>query len=201
MFGTTDSRMKNLTATFFGENLSGAMNENAALHSCFRYSRQISLRAGVPHMPSVRMVLFIVAVGLLQFVTRAQGPAARPSKSIPQPFETIKNSKQFNAARFGPGNSISFVQIPPDFQLDAFALSTSGRLLAEGWASGRIELWDLQTKKRVSEFKSGIGAPGVLRFNATEDQLIIAANGGKMAFLEVPSGKKFRGWTIPLGKY
>jgi WD40 repeat protein len=147
------------------------------------------------------MVLFIVAVGLLPFVTRAQGPAARASKSIPTPFETIKNSKQFNAARFGPGNSISFVQIPPDFQLDAFALSPSGRLLAEGWASGRIELWDLQTKLRVSEFKSGIGAPGVLQFNATEDQLIVAAHGGKMVFLEVPSGKKLRGWTIPLGKY
>jgi hypothetical protein len=150
---------------------------------------------------SVRIVLFIVAVGLLPFVTHAQGPTARVSKGIPQPFETIKNSKQFNAARFGPGNSISFVQIPPDFQLDAFALSPSGRLLAEGWASGRIELWDLQTKKRVSEFKSGIGAPGILQFNTTEDQLIITANGGKIAFLEVPSGKKLRGWTIPLGKY
>jgi len=147
------------------------------------------------------MVLCFVAVGLMPFVTRAQGPLARASKSIPQPFETIKNTKQFNAARFGPGNSISFVQIPPDFQLDAFAMSPSGRLLAMGWASGRIELWDLQTKERVSEFKSGIGAPGVLQFNATEDQLIIAAHGGKVAFLGVPSGKKLRGWTIPLGKY
>jgi hypothetical protein len=152
-------------------------------------------------MCSFRKVLFIAAVGLLPFVTRAQGPSVRASKSIPQPFETIKDSKQFNAARFGPGNTIAFVQVPPDFQLNTFAMSPSGRLLAMGWASGRIELWDLHTKQRVSEFKSGIGAPGVLQFNSTEDQLVVAAHGGKLAFLDVSSGKKLRGWTISLGKY
>jgi hypothetical protein len=74
-------------------------------------------------------------------------------------------------------------------------------MLVMGWASGRIELWDLQTKRRISEFKSGIGAAGILQFNAAEDQLIIAGHGGKMAYLEVPSGKKLKEWSIPLGKY
>jgi hypothetical protein len=146
------------------------------------------------------MVLFIVAVGLLPLVTRTQGPATHASKSIPQPFETIKYSKQFIAAHLGPGNSFYIAKTPPDFDLDTIAMSPRGRLLAMGWDSGRIELWDLQTKQRVSEFKSGIGAPLHLQFNVAEDQLIIAS-GRKVVFLEVPSGKKLRGWTIPPGKH
>jgi hypothetical protein len=177
------------------------MQEKVALHFPFRYSTQRGFSAGVGPMYSFWKVLFIAAVGLVPFAAHAQGSSVHSSKSIPQPFETIKDSKQFNAVRFGPGNTFSIVQIPPDFQLNTFAMSPSGRFLAMGWASGRIELWDLHTKLRVSEFKSGIGAPNVLQFNSTEDQLVVAAGGGKLAFLDVSNGKKLKGWTIPLGKY
>jgi WD40 repeat protein len=129
-----------------------------------------------------------------------QSGAAKPDQ-LPAPFETFQDGKKFNAARFGPGNTISFVETPPDFRLSEFAISPDGRLLAMGWGSGRIEIWDIHTKHRVSEFKSGVGAPGVLRFNSAGTQLVVAGSCGNITFLEVPSGKRLRGFTIPLGKY
>jgi hypothetical protein len=130
-----------------------------------------------------------------------QQQAAPKTTELPKPFETIQDAKQFNAARFGPGNTISFVETPPDFHLYAFAISPDGSLLAMGWGSGRIELWDLQSKKRVSEFKSEAGAPGVLEFDKTGKQLIVTGSGGKLAILDLPKGRKLRSWTVPLGKY
>jgi WD40 repeat protein len=126
-------------------------------------------------------------------------PAQAPP--LPKPFVTIQDSKQFNAVRFGPGNSFSIVETPPDFRLSEFAISPNGTFLVMGWASGRIELWDLPKKKRISEFKSDFGAPGILQFDTTGTQLIVTGSGGKIAFLDLPKGKKLRSWTIPLGKY
>jgi WD40 repeat protein len=124
----------------------------------------------------------------------------KPSQ-LPTPFETIQDKKQFNAVQLGPGNTFSIVETPPDFHLSEFAVSPDGSLLAIGWASGRIELWDLHSKKRVSEFKSDLGAPGVLQFGKTGKQLIVTGSGGKIALLDLPRGKKLRSWTISLGKY
>lgn len=129
-----------------------------------------------------------------------QEVTAKPEQ-LPAPFETFQDGKEFNAGRVGPGNTISFAQTPPDFRLSEFAISPDSRLLAMGWGSGRIEIWDIHTKRRVSEFKSGIGEPGVLRFNPAGTQLVVTGSGGKVNFLEVPSGKKLRGFVIPLGKY
>jgi hypothetical protein len=131
----------------------------------------------------------------------AQQPVAGSLPPLPKPFETIQDAKQFNAVSLGPGNSISFVQTPPDFQLNQFAIAADGSLLAMGWASGRIELWDLRSKKKVSEFKSSLGSPGTLQFDSQGKQLIVTGSGGRIAFLDVPTGKRSKGWTIPLGKY
>ncbi len=132
---------------------------------------------------------------------RPQQQTAPKTIELPKPFETIQDTKQFNAVRFGPGNTFSVVETPPDFHLNTFAISPDGSLLAMGWGSGRIELWDLHSKKRVSEFKSDAGAPGVLEFDRTGKQLIVTGSGGKLAILDLPKGKKLKGWTIPLGKY
>jgi hypothetical protein len=132
---------------------------------------------------------------------RAQQQGSPKITELPKPFETIQDAKQFNAVRFGPGNTFSVVETPPDFHLYTFALSPDGSLLAMGWGSGRIELWDLHSKKRVSEFKSDAGAPGVIEFDKTGKQLIVTGSGGKLAILDLPKGKKLKSWTIPLGKY
>lgn len=144
------------------------------------------------------LLLFACLLGLVP--ANAQQPAAVKPAQLPPPFETIKNSKEFNAVRFGPGNTFSIVETPPDFRLTEFAISGDGRLLAMGYGSGRIELWDLHSKKRIHEFKSEIGAPGVLRFNAHADQLVVTGSGGKIVIMELPKGKKLREFAIVLGK-
>jgi WD40 repeat protein len=118
-----------------------------------------------------RNILLLVPAG-------AQQPPTEKSAQLSAPFETIKNFKEFNAVRFGPGNTFSIVETLPDFRLSEFAISRDGRLLAMGFGSGRIELWDIHTKKRIHEFKSEIGAPGVLKFNVQVDQLMVTGNGG-----------------------
>jgi WD40 repeat protein len=143
----------------------------------------------------------VLAFSLFLSSARAQQATGAKLPPIPAPFATFKNAKEFNAVHFGPGNTFSIGQIPPEFQLSEFALSPDGGLLAMGWASGKIELWDVNRRKRVSEFKSGVGAPGVLKFNAQATQLIATGSGGKVALLELPKGKKIREFVIPLGKF
>jgi WD40 repeat protein len=132
---------------------------------------------------------------------RTQQQNTPKTNELPKPFETIQDVKQFNAVRFGPGNTLSVVETPPDFHLYTFAISPEGSLLAMGWGSGRIELWDLHSRRRVSEFKSDVGVPGVLEFDKTGKQLIVTGSGGKLVILDLPKGKKLKSWTIPLGKY
>ena len=120
---------------------------------------------------------------------------------MPPAFATFKNTKEFNAVQFGPGNTFKIMQAPPDFQLADFAFSEDGKLLAVGWASGKIDLWDVGKKKRIADFKSDVGSPGVIKFAANGTQLVIAGQSGKFAVLELPKGKKIRDFMVPLGKF
>jgi len=142
-----------------------------------------------------------LAILCLHFTLYPQQVIPPAKRALPPPFETLQDSKQFEAARFGPGNTISFVEPPPDFQLSAFAISFDGGFIAMGWASGRIELRDLHTKSKAREFKSGFGTPQLLQFNPSGDELVVTGSGGRITFLHVPDGKKVREWRIPLGKY
>jgi WD40 repeat protein len=120
---------------------------------------------------------------------------------MPPAFATIKNTKEFNAVQFGPGNTFAILKTPPEFQLNEFAISGDGKLLAMGWGSGKIDLWDLQERKRVADFKSEVGAPGVIKFEADTNHLLVTGSGGKFSILEIPKGKKVRAFVIPLGKF
>lgn len=116
-------------------------------------------------------------------------------------FATVKNTKEFNAVQFGPGNTFAILKTPPEFQLDGFAMSGDGKLLAMGWGSGKIDLWDVQKKKRVGDFKSEVGGPGEMRFDSSANHLLVTGSGGKFAILEIPKGKKARAFVVPLGKF
>src|SRR5882762_5169349 len=112
----------------------------------------------------IRVGIIPLLVCLVWLVSsKAQTATGEKFPQIPKPFATFKNAKEFNAVQFGPGNTFSIAQIPPEFQLSEFALSSNGSLLAMGWASGKIELWDVNRKKKVSDFKSQVGTPGVLK--------------------------------------
>jgi WD40 repeat protein len=147
------------------------------------------------------VVLCSLAISLPSFSVCSQQATVTTERKLPQPSETIQDSRQFNALRFGPGNTFAVEKRPPDFDLNAFALSTDGRLIAMGWASGRIELRDVPTKSKVREFKSGLGAPQILQFNSSSSELVATGSGGKIVFLHIPDGKKVREWRISLGKY
>jgi len=47
----------------------------------------------------------------------------------------------------GPGNTFSVNKTLPDFYLDNFAMTPDGKVLALGWESGPIELWELQPRR------------------------------------------------------
>lgn len=127
-------------------------------------------------------------------------PSSTPEASLPAPYETFPHRTAPSVLHLGPGNTFSVGKTSPDFELYSIAMSRDGKLLALGWGSGRIGLWDLQTKKPVSEFKSKVGEPLVLLFNGPGTQLIVAGPGGKTGFFEIPHGKALRRWKIPRGK-
>ena len=159
---------------------------------------EVPLHGGFVAILTNIMSLRVFVIGLMPVLCYPQsGPESL--RKLPTPFETIRDSKQFNAVRLGPGNAINFRTIPPDFRLAAIAMSPDGRYLATAWDSGRIELWDLPSKQRKSEFKSGIGASR-LTFSSASDFLVVTALGGKIAFLALPGGEKLRRWKIRLGK-
>jgi WD40 repeat protein len=140
-------------------------------------------------------------MGLLPIPCHTQQLASIEPKRLPPPFETIQDPKQFNAVHLGPGNKISIAETPADFRLEVFAMSPDGRLLAAGWGSGRIEIWDLHTRQKASEFKSGLGAPGTVQFDSAGNKLVVTGSSGKIAFLDALSGRKLKEWSVSLGKH
>jgi WD40 repeat protein len=129
----------------------------------------------------------------------AQQVVSNPVDKLPKPDISVEG-KKFNAVTFGPGNTFAILQTPPDYHLSTFAISSDGSMLATGWGSGRIELWQLPSKKKVAELKSGFGSPQILQI-ASGGKLIITGSGGKLAIWDIKTHKKVTSWTLPLGKY
>ena len=145
------------------------------------------------------MAIILSATNIV--VTHAQKADAEKLPALPAPFQTYPDRKPFSAVQLGPGNTFSVSKVPKDYTLVSFTFSQDGRRLALGWESEKIELFDLQTKQRVSEYNSGVGNPLVLKFTPGADQLIVAGPHGRLSFLESVSGKEIKRWKIPPGKY
>lgn len=145
-------------------------------------------------------ILSLAAACFIFQTTRCQQVAVPTAPQLPPPYATFEDSKKFNAVQFGPGNSFAIREAPPDFQLAEFAISHDGELLAMAWRSGRVVLWNIGSKRKIGEFKSGVGWPAVLKFNAKADQLVVTGS-GKIAWLDLPKGKKLKEFSTPLGRY
>jgi WD40 repeat protein len=145
------------------------------------------------------MRLCALAIAIVPAVCHSQ-PSLGTLRQLPTPFETIRDEAQFNALRLGPGNAIAIMKTPPDFRLAAIAISPDGARLAAAWESGRIEVWDIRSKQKTSEFKPKAKAQTLL-FSSVGDELVVTARGGRIAFLALPSGKELRAWTVPLGRW
>jgi WD40 repeat protein len=130
----------------------------------------------------------------------AQTPAALLPE-LPSPTKIFQDEKQFNAVTLGPGNTFSIREAPPDFQLDSFGISPDGKLVFMGWASGRLEVRDSQTEKRIAQFKPIPGPVFETAYNEQTGQLLVTGQHGLIRFADPHSGKMLREIRTEIGKY
>jgi len=132
------------------------------------------------------------------------GLAQTPTAALPElPSRTkvLQDEKQFNAVTLGPGNTFSVRETPPDFKLDSFDLSPDGKWVFMGWASGRLEVRDSQSGKRIAQFKPMPGPVFETTYSEQTNQLLVTGKHGLMRFVDPHSGKMQREIHTEIGKY
>jgi WD40 repeat protein len=134
---------------------------------------------------------FLVCMALL-VPCRALAQSSAPLPDLPAPTRTLENDKQFNAVTIGPGNTFSIREAPPDFRLDSFDLGPDGKYVFMGWASGRLEVWDSHTGKRVAQFKPMPGPVFEAYYREQSNQLLVTSQHGLIRFVDPHSGKMLR---------
>jgi len=128
----------------------------------------------------------------------SQTPATLPE--FPSPARILQDEKQFNALKLGPGNTFTIQQTPPDFQLDAFDFSSDGKWTFMSWASGRLEVRDSDTGKRVAQFKPTPGPVFEADYNDATKQLWVTSQHGLIRLVDPHSGKPLREIHAEVGK-
>jgi hypothetical protein len=128
----------------------------------------------------------------------AQTSASMPD--LPAPARIVQDEKQFNAVTLGPGSSFSIRQAPPDLRLDSFDLSPDGKWVFMAWDSGRLEVRDSQTGKRVAQFKPMPGTVFEAAYNEETKQLLVTSQHGLIRFVDPHSGKMLREIQTEIGQ-
>lgn len=140
-------------------------------------------------------IILVAACGVL-----AQSvPQSLPD--LPPPTAVLQDKKQFNALTFGPGNTFSVQQTPPDFELDSFSVSPDGKWAFMGWASGRLEVRDLETGSRIAQFRPIRGPVYEADYIERTKQLLVTGPHGVIRFVDPHSGKMQREIQTEIGKY
>jgi len=131
------------------------------------------------------------------------GPAQKTASfpDLPAPVKVLQDEKQFNALRFGPGNTISVQKTPPDFELDSFNFSPDGKWTFMGWASGRLEVRENQTGKRIAQFKPMHGPVFEADYSEQTRQLLVTGHNGVIRFVDPLSGKALREIHTEIGRF
>jgi WD40 repeat protein len=124
-------------------------------------------------------------------------PSVQGLPPFPQPRFIIQDDKKFNAVAFGPGNTFTIQQTPPDFSLDSVALSSDGKKVAIGWGSGRVEIRDVASRKKLAEFKA---RDQDLIFAHNDEWLITTGSGGKVRVSDIATCKTVKELEARLGK-
>jgi WD40 repeat protein len=136
---------------------------------------------------------------LCAFSGLAQTPALLPE--LPSPTRILQDEKQFNAVTLGPGNSITVQQAPPDFQLDTFSFSPDGAWTFMSWASGRLEVRENKTGKRIAQFKPMSGPVFEADYNEQTGQLLVTGQHGVIRLVNPHSGKILREIHTEIGRF
>jgi WD40 repeat protein len=134
----------------------------------------------------------------LGLIASAQTPGGLPT--LPTPDKTFQDEKQFNAVTLGPGNEIAIHQAPSDFQLDSFDFSGDGTLLFMSWASGRVEVRDIKTSKRLAQFKPMSGPTFEVVTNDALQEWVVAGQNGLLRFVNPQSRKVVREIHTEIGR-
>jgi hypothetical protein len=137
------------------------------------------------------------------FLTACSGLAQTPPASLPKlplPAKTIRDTKEFIAAKLGPGNTFIIQKTPPDFQLDSFGLSPDGEWVFMGWDSGRLEVIGSRTETRIAQFKPMRGPIFEEVYNEQTLQLLVTGQHGLIRFIDPHSGKILREIHVKMGK-
>ena len=148
-----------------------------------------------------------LAIALLSLAAGAAGSVLADTQNadavkppaIPSPVQTYPDREPRNALRIGPGNTFSVSKTPKDQTLVSFTLSADGERIALGWESGQVDLFYLRTHKALTRFKSGLGAPYLLKFNAAGDRLVVTGRPDQINFLDPRSGKVLRKVPVEQG--
>ena len=143
---------------------------------------------------------FILCVSMLFGACCAQSQSASLSE-LPSPTRILQDEKQFNAVKFGPGNTFTIQQTPPDFQLDSFDFSPDGKWTFMSWASGRLEVRDNETGKRIAQFKPTPGPVFEADYNDATKQLLVTSQHGLIRLVDPHSGKPLREIHAEVGKF
>lgn len=119
---------------------------------------------------------------------------------FPSPTRSLQDEKKFNAVRLGPGNTMTVQQTPPDFQLDSFDFSPDGNWTFMTWASGRLEVRDSETGKRIAQFNPTPGPVFEANYNDATKQLLVTSQHGLIRLVDPHSGKLLREIHTEVGR-
>jgi hypothetical protein len=140
----------------------------------------------------------ILGYALIASVGISRAQAVPP---FPEPEKVVKDDKQFNAVTLGPGNTFSVSEPPKDMQLEGFDFSADGKLLFMEWGSGRLETRDLESSKRIAQFKPVSGPLFEVESDEAQKQLIVVTEHGLIRFVDPRSGKKLREIVAEKGRF
>ena len=120
---------------------------------------------------------------------------------LPSPTKVFQDEKQFNAVTLGRGNTFSIREAPPDFKLGSFGISPDGKWVFMAWGSGRLEVLDTETGKRIAQYKPMPGPVFEADYNDQTKQLLVTSEHGLIRFVDPHSGKMLREIHTEIGKY
>lgn len=143
---------------------------------------------------------FILWATVLLWACSGLSQTQTPLTEFPSPTRSLQDEKKFNATTLGPGNTITVRQTPPDFQLDSFDFSPDGRWTFMTWASGRLEVRDNETGKRIAQFKPAPGPVFEADYNDETKQLLVTSQHGLIRLVDPHSGKLLREIRTEVGK-
>jgi hypothetical protein len=149
-------------------------------------------------LSTVLSICFVLCLLALHPSAVAQADAILPQ--LPTPDAVMKDDRQLNVMKLGPGNQISFGKVPDDFELDNLSFSPDGKELYFGWASGRLEEREITSNQKIAELKTGKTPVFEVVPDKTHHRFLIVTDGRKIRFIDDQSGKEQKVLSMQAGE-